>query len=172
MKYYEPNEMLCSFKADRLEDHYVFFAIKKDVDLIKRNNEKPIREDKYGTSVLCIQFDKGDYNFVKIISRYNHTVKNPDATFENNLEKINVGITKRFEQEYHLNIPNSGVKFFKIPGYIKAKDGKYYKYSYKIDSTYYCMDNIIIDNGTVIKKYTDKSRYLFMDYFILDLQKK
>ena len=172
MKYYEPNEMLCSFKADRLEDHYVFFAIKKDVDLIKRNNEKPIREDKYGTSVLCIQFDKGDYNFVKIISRYNHTVKNPDATFENNLEKINVGITKRFEQEYYLNIPNSGVKFFKIPGYIKAKDGKYYKYSYKIDSTYYCMDNIIIDNGTVIKKYTDKSRYLFMDYFILDLQKK
>ena len=170
-KYYQPHEMLCTFKGHRLEEKYIFFAIKKDLNLIKRNND-PKREDDYGKSVLCIQFDKGEYNYVTIITRYNHTVKNPNATYENNLEKINIGLTHSFEQIYHFNIPNSGVRSFSIPGYIKAKDGKYYKYNYEIDNIYYCHNNIIIDNGIVIKSYTNKSRYLIFDYYILDLHTK
>ena len=37
-KYYSEGEELCSFRGDRLDDCYVFFAIKKDVDQIKRED--------------------------------------------------------------------------------------------------------------------------------------
>lgn len=96
-KYYEPYEMLCTFKGDRLAEKHIFFIVKKDLNNIKRSNN-PKREDDYGTSVLCIQFDRGDYNYVTIISRYNHTVKNPNATYNNILEKINPGLTHSFER--------------------------------------------------------------------------
>ena len=59
---------------------------------------------------------------------------------------------------------------FEIKGYVRANDGKYYKYNYEINNVYYCPDNIIIDNFNV-KKY-DKSRYLIIDYFIIDLSNK
>ena len=50
------NELLCTFNdAKRIETHYVFFAVKKNVDEIKRENfKKPEREDEYGTSVISI----------------------------------------------------------------------------------------------------------------------
>lgn len=89
--------MLCTFKGDRLAEKHIFFIVKKDLNNIKRSNN-PKREDDYGTSVLCIQFDRGDYNYVTIISRYNHTVKNPNATYNNILEKINPGLTHSFER--------------------------------------------------------------------------
>jgi len=41
---------------------------------------------------------------------------------------------------------------------------------YEINNIYCCPDNIIIDNGEV-KKY-DKSRYLVIDYFIIDFKEK
>lgn len=170
--YYKPHELLCTFKGDRLKNKYIFFAIKKDINLINRDNQNPHREDEYGSSVLCIQFDKGENNHVTIISRYNHTIKNPNATYENNLDLINAGLTYSFEKYYNLNIQNSGSKSFNIPGYIKAKDGKYYEYNYEIDNIYYCQNNIIIDNGNPIKKYTDKSRYLIIDCYILNIQEK
>ena len=60
---------------------------------------------------------------------------------------------------------------FELRNYINI-NFKYYKYTYEINNIYYCLDNIIIDNGKVIDTYTDKSRYIFLDYFILDRQKK
>ena len=62
------------------------------------------------------------------------------------------------------------IKNFEIKGYVRANDGKYYKYNYEINNVYYCPDNIIIDHFNV-KKY-DKSRYLIIDYFIIDLSNK
>ena len=62
------------------------------------------------------------------------------------------------------------IKNFEIKGYVMANDGKYYKYNYEINNVYYCPDNIIIDNFNV-KRY-DKSRYLIIDYFIIDLSNK
>ena len=93
-KYYSEEEELCSFRGDRLDDCYVFFAIKKDVDQIKREDyDNPMRQDKYGTSVISIQFTRGDINTLSIKNRYNHKVSNPDATFSNNLENIIPGLT-------------------------------------------------------------------------------
>ena len=33
-----------------------------------------------------------------------------------------------------------------IPGYVRANDGKYYKYNFEFNNVYYCPDNVIVDN--------------------------
>lgn len=167
-KYYAPGEELCTFLGDRLEHCYVFFAVKKDVDTIKREDfKRPERQDLYGTSVISIQFERDDSHLLSIKNRYNHTVDNCDATFSNNLDKIIPGLTKSFEKTYGLD---SEFKYnFDIVDYdyVLGEDGKYYKYNYEINQIYYCPNNIIIDHGKV--KKLEKEKYIVLDYFILDL---
>ena len=57
-----------------------------------------------------------------------------------------------------------------IPNYIQARDGKFYKYNQKHNNIYYCPNNIIIQNGLVIR--FDKDKCIVFDYFILDLKGK
>ena len=169
-KYYAQGEELCTFNGGRLNRCRVFFAVKKNVSDIKREDFKnPTRQDEYGTSVISIQFTKDGTNTLSIKNRYNHTVNNPDATFSNNLDNIIPGLTESFER-YKGIIQRYKSQNFEIKGYVRANDGKYYKYNYEINNVYYCPDNIIIDHFNV-KKY-DKSRYLIIDYFIIDLSNK
>ena len=169
-KYYAPREELCTFNGGRLNRCYVFFAVKKNVDEIKREDfQNPERQDEYGTSVISIQFTRSGHT-LSIKNRYNHRVNNPDATFGNNLENIIPGLTMSFEQEYNLKINQNESKTFDLPEYIIADDGKFYKYNYEDENIYFCPDNIIINNG-VIEKY-DTSRYLLIDYFLIDLKEK
>lgn len=171
-KFYADGEELCTFKGGRLDTCYVFFAVKKDVNNIKREDFRyPLRQDRYGTSVISIQFDKGNVNTLSIKNRYNHKVANPDSTFSNDLENIIAGLTKSFENYYGFKI-NSNKKGFEIPGYVLANDKKYYKYNYEINNIYYCTNNIIIDNFNVIDLYKEKERYIVFDYFLLDLKLK
>ena len=169
-KYYARREELCTFKGGRLDRCRVFFAVKKNVSDIKREDFKnPTRQDEYGTSVISIQFTKDGTNTLSIKNRYNHTVNNPDATFSNNLDNIIPGLTASFEKHKDI-VQKYKSNRFEIKGYVRANDGKYYKYNYEINNVYYCPDNIIIDHFNV-KKY-DKSRYLIIDYFIIDLSNK
>jgi len=170
-KYYESKEELCTFNGGRLDRCHVFFAVKKDVDNIKRKHFKnPERQDEYGTSVISIQFTKGKINTLSIKNRYNHTVSNPDATFSNNLENIIPGLTESFEKKYNLNINQNTSKDFDLRYYVKANDKKYYKYNYERNNIYYCPNNIIIDNYEV--KQLEKEKYILLDYFIIDLVNK
>ena len=170
-KYYKENEVLCTRKnKNRLKSCHVFFAVKKDVDDIKREDfQNPKRDDNYGTSVISIQFSRGLINTLSIKNRYNHTVDNPDATFNNDLENIIPGLSYSFENYYGFNINQNNSVYLRL-GYVKANDKKYYKYNMEINNVYYCPDNIIIKNGKVIKDYIDKEKYLLIDNFIIDLQ--
>jgi len=173
-KYYANGEELCTFRdPNRINNHYIFFIIKEGADTLNRKLfTSPKREDEYSVSLLDLQFDKGKKQRVSIKSRYNHTVSNPDATYSNNLENIAEGLTAAFEKEYGFRIGNEYKVNFELRNYVLARDDKYYKYNYEINNIHYCLDNIIIDDGEVIDKYTDKSRYTFMDYFILDTKEK
>lgn len=173
-KYYADGEQLCTFMDDRLSRSYVFFAVKKNVDDIKRENfSNPQRQDEYGTSVISIQFSRIRPNMLSIKNRYNHKVSNPDATFSNNLENIIEGLTNSFEKYYNLDIRQNEQNFFEIPGYVLASDGKWYKYNYEINGIYYCPDNIIIDNNSnVLRDFKEKEKFIVFDYFILDLVNK
>ena len=169
-KYYQPNEQLCTFDGGRLKSCQVFFAVKKNVEEIKRENfKKPEREDEYGTSVISIQFSRGEQNILSIKNRYNHTVENPDCTFGNDLDNIIPGLTNSFKRDYNLNLISnkSGLCF---SNYVIAKNGKYYRYNQEINGVYYCPNNIIIDNYEVIRY--EKERYIVLDYFIIDLKEK
>ena len=147
-KYYAKGEELCTFKGDRLNRCVVFWAVKKDAEDIKREDfDKPRREDEYGTSVMSIQFEKQGLCTVSIKNRYNHFVNNPDATYGNNLDRIAPGLEQSFERllkERGLSFDNSNIESFKIPGYVVANDGKYYKYNQEINGVYYCPGNIVI----------------------------
>ena len=166
-KYYEPHEELCTFTfGGRLHRCFVFFAVKKDVDKIIRSDfTKPDRQDRYGTSVISIQFTRGNNNTVSIKNRYNHSVNNPDATFGNNLDNIIPGLTYAFNKTYNLNITPI-TRYFDLHNYVLTNEGKYIKYNSEVNGVYYCRDNIIYLNGQV-KRY-DKQKYIVMDYFILD----
>lgn len=172
-KYYLSRESLCTFKGNRLDTCYVFFAVKKNVEDINRSDFiNPLRQDVYGTSVISIQFTKGNVNILSIKNRYNHTVSNPDATFSNNLENIVPGLTRSFEREYGFQINQNLFGEFEIPGYVRIKNGKFHKYNYEINNIYYCPGNIIINNFEIVDDYKEREKYIIADYFIIDLVNK
>ena len=166
-KYYAKEEELCTFKSDRLRTNRVFFAVKDNALDIKRKSD-PKREDEYGTSVLSLQFTLNT-NYLSIKNRYNHTVNNPDATYQNNLENIAKGLTYSFEK--YLGIKQSNAQGdFEIPNYVRAADGKYYRYNFEVNNKYYCPDNIVIHNFKEVS--FPKGKYILFDGFLLDLVDK
>lgn len=169
-KYYIKEEELCTFNGGRLNNWYVFFAVKKNVEDIKRENfSHPERQDEYGTSVISIQFKKDNSHTLSIKNRYNHKVENPDSTFSNNLDNIIPGLTESFAKYYGLkqSFDDTG---FELKGYVEATDGKFYQYNQEINNIYYCPNNIVIDNFEV-RRY-EKERYILFEHFILDLKEK
>ena len=165
-KYYTKGEEPFIFNGNRLRNYDVFFAVKKNADNIKREDfEKKDKQDLYGNSVLCIQFWKNEpLSNVSIKNRYNRKV-----TYSS-LDTIFPGLTKAFEEKYKSCLANSYKRQFEMPCYVKAKDGRFYKYNYRINKIYYCANNVIIDDLNVIKY--DKERYIVFDYFILDTKNK
>lgn len=172
-KYYKKGEEICTFWTNRTASNYVFFAVKKNVDEIKREDfPHPKREDEYGTSVISIQFTKGSVQTLSIKNRYNHTVSHPDATFSNSLENIIPGLTNAFikEKGYNINQENSKLDF--NDNWKWTDEKKYYFVNYEKNNISYGPDNIIIDNSKVVDKYREKEKYIVMDCFILDLVNK
>ena len=176
-KYYARNEVLCTiYNGGRLNTRDCFFAVRKDVDKIERENfTNPQKEDEYSTSVLGIQFTRDARCTVEIISRYNHTVINPNCTLGNNLDRLAPGLSQSFTnllKERGLNFNNSQIETdFEIPGYTLASDGKYYKYNMEVDGIYYCPNNIIIGNG-VPREAIPLDRGMVIDNFCIDFKNK
>lgn len=175
-KYYAPDEVLCTiYNGGRLKTRDCFFAVKKDVDNIRRENfGTPDKSDEYSTSVLGIQFTRDSMSTVQIISRYNHTVNNPNCTLGNDLDNLAPGLSQSFGKllkERGLRLTAFGKKGFNIPGYVLARDGRYYKYNMEENGIYYCPGNIIISDGEV-NSIGEPERGIFADYFYVDFQNK
>lgn len=181
-RYYdqERDEVLCTYKdvAGRLSTCRIWFAIKKDVDQINRDNPEfhiPEREDRYGTSVLSIQVDKRS-GILSIKNRYNDGVENPDNTFDSNLDYIIPGLSDAFQKQFRVHFPKMGEleEPFELPDYINV-GGKFYHYNYLIQKqdksgdVYYCDNNVIIDNFKVQQL---KLHQMLIDYFVFDFNKK
>lgn len=169
-KYWAEGEELCTFKGGRLNSCRVWFAVKKNVDEIKREDfPVPEREDLYGTSVISIQFSKDMNHYLSIKNRYNHSVANPDNTFYSDLNNIISGLADAFERDYGVRdkrkVRNSD---FELDNYI-CVEGKHYHYNYEIENVYYCDGGVIIDNGEVIKL---PEHQMLIDYFIVDFKEK
>lgn len=173
-KYYAWEEELCTFDGGRLKTARVWFAVKKNVDQIRREDfPNPKRQDEYGTSVISIQFTRGIINHLSIKNRYNHTVNNPDATFSNNLENIVSGLTHAFAEEYGIRLIAEKYPIdFELSNYVLANDGKFYKYNIKKGDIYYCENDIVIDNCASQIMQFDGCKNMLIDCYVLDLENK
>lgn len=168
-KYYAKGEELCTFRQNRLNTCRVWFAIKDNIEEIKRENFRvPKRQDEYGTSVISIQFAKNRSRALSIKNRYNHTVENPDNTFNNSLDNIILGLTDAFERDFGARSLYDNDSNFELCNYALAEN-KMYPMNYEINNVCYCENNIIIDNG-IVKKLP--LHQMLIDYFIVDFKEK
>lgn len=178
-KYYQDNELLCTFDhiEDRLENCDIFFAVKINVDEIKREDFKnPQREDEYGTSVISIQFSKFN-NIVSIKNRYNHSVLFPDATFANNLNNIIEGLRDSFITHYNLgDCVRPVYRRFYLTNYYQPHGDQYegyygpqYRIINHIGRYVYSDNNVVIDTqaNDEVTQY-DTSRYILTNYYLID----
>lgn len=181
-KYYKREERLCTFRGKRLNTCRVWFAVKKelldDTNAIKRGNP-PQRQDNYGTSVISIQFTKGEHSYLSIKNRYNHSVTNPDCTFNNNLDNIVLGLTYSFCNKFGLNLTKrdnySTSSFFYDymidRSYAQSNDEKFYKIKEYISTGRLCYNNNIVKvDGTVVN--FDKSTYTMFGTYLLSHKHK
>ena len=167
-KYFRKGEELCTFRdSNRYKDYYMIHAVKENADKIQPF-PNPQREDEYGTSVISIQISK-DSDFISIKNRYNHGLKkqNPDATFNNNPDKIVPGLTDSLKKYFHTDFTTStGVE---LPDNYIRIDNQLVCYNYELDNIYYSSDYYIQD-GNIVKLNT--AHQIMMDYIILDTQTK
>lgn len=170
-KYWQKDEQLCTFKGDRLRTCRVWFAIKDDIDSIKREDfDIPMRQDRYGTSAISIQFSRGKFQTLSIKNRYNHAVCNPDNTFGNDLDNIIAGLSDAFFKSYGVKDMSGGDSDFEMPHYLRYDD-KYYHYNNEIDGVYYCDNNVIIDDlrGEI---YQLPEHLILAGYHIFDIKNR
>ena len=160
-KYYRPDEKLCTFgDATRHENYYMIHAVKRGADKIKPF-DKPQRDDEYGTSVISIQIAKTG-GFISIKNRYNHTVDNPDATFNNNPDEIIPGLTNSLKKYFDVDF---NVSHAPIPAHYRMVNDQLVRYNHEINNVYFGSD-YYFSGSEITKLNTDYE--LMLDCFILD----
>ena len=160
-KYFRKNEELCTFRDPaRYKNYYMIHAVKRGAENIKPATN-PEREDEYGTSVISIQIAKNG-GFISIKNRYNHRVMNPDATFNNNPDKIIHGLTDSLKKFFHVDFNTSENP---LPHNFRMVNDQLVRYNYEIDNIYFGSDYHF--SGSRITKL-NKDYEVMLDYFILD----
>ncbi len=162
-KYFKHYEELCTFRdPTRYQNYYIIHAVKKDVDEIKREYfTHPDRQDRYGTSVISIQIAKNG-SHISIKNRYNHTVNNPDATFDNNPDNIIPGLSYSLQKHFDINFTFSPVP---VPSHFILRNNQLIRYNTEINNVY-IGDGYYVDNNGI--QHIHKDYEIQMDHFILD----
>lgn len=165
-KYYRPGEELCTFDDPlRHKKNYIIHAVKRGADKIKPSDH-PEREDEYGTSVISIQILKTG-GVISIKNRYNHTVKNPDATFNNNPDNIIPGLTHALQKYFDVTFNTTHNP---LPNNFRMIHDQFVYFDQEINNTYFGPDYYF--SGSTITKLKDNgSQILFYRGFMLDISK-
>ena len=160
-KYFRPHEALCTFNdPERHLEYYIIHAVKRGADKIEPA-QHPDRQDEYGTSVISIQILKTG-GFISIKNRYNHTVYDPDATFNNNPDNIISGLTDSLRKFFNVDFDVSNAS---LPRNFRLVHNQFVRFNYEINDVYFGKDYYF--RGSDITKLN--SDYEFMlDYFVLN----
>lgn len=160
-KYYRPNEEICTLRdPSRHENFYMIHAIKKNADKIKPA-AKPERDDEYGTSVISIQIAKKG-GFISIKNRYNHTVDNPDATFDNNPDNIIPGLSGSLKKYFNVDFNTHKSA---LPNHYRFVNDQLVRFNYEINNVYFGANCYFV--GSNITRLKPENEFMF-DCFILD----
>ncbi|MBP5363984.1 MAG: hypothetical protein J6Y49_01380 [Alphaproteobacteria bacterium] len=164
-KYYRPGEMICTLQDPcRHKEYYMIHAIKRGADKIKPS-DNPQREDEYGTSVISIQIAKTG-GFISIKNRYNHTVNDPDNTFNSNPDNIIPGLSESLKKFFDVDF---NVTDALIPsGFIIVND-QLVRYDYEINNKYFGSNYYV--EGSTITKLNNDNQILFDYGFVLTVSK-
>ena len=166
-KYYAPGENICFFyNHDRPDNYYIVNAVHKNAgDLRRRDFTSPERGDEYGGSVFSIHMLKSG-GFICITNRYNHTVSNPDNSFDSNPDNIVPGLSGSLKKYFDVDFVTGGVS---LPeGFISAK-GRICKYSRERGGIYFG-DGFWAKDGVVTE--LDPAYEIFLDHFKFDSRDK
>ncbi|MBR5355166.1 MAG: leucine-rich repeat protein [Alphaproteobacteria bacterium] len=164
-KYFRPDEELCTFRdKNRYKNNYMIHAVKLGADEIKPS-ETPERQDEYGTSVISIQIPKTG-GTISIKNRYNHTVNNPDATFNNNPDNIIIGLTNSLQKFFGVQF---NVSLVELPDNYRLVEDQLVKYNYEIYNIYFG-PNYYFTGDKITKINTGYQ--VMMDCLILDEKEK
>lgn len=164
-KYFRPGEELCTFwDTTRHINNYIIHAIKHNAEDIKPAIV-PERQDEYGVSVISIQIAKSG-GVISIKNRYNHTVNNPDATFNNNPDNIIPGLTEALKKEFGVDFEAHEAI---IPHNYRMVNNQLVRFNYELNNTYYD-EKYYLEGTNIIKLNTDYE--LMVDYVILNTKTK
>lgn len=166
-RYFEPSERLCTFKDEaRFKRYHIINAVRKDVDKIRRCDfDNPMREDEYGTSVISIQILKSG-GFISIKNRYNHTVSNPDNTFNSCPDKIIEGLSDAIKN--YFNVDFSAQKTALPEGYM-LQNNHIIKYNYEHNNIY-VGNGFYASDGNITE--INKSSEILLDTVLFNLHTK
>lgn len=152
-KYYRQGEVICTYNnlRSRMREYHMLVAVKKDIDKIERPTN-PSRDDEYGTSVLNIQIARNG-SHMSIKNRYNHTVSEPDSTFNNNLDRLYFGLQSMVLGYYGFASLNNKKSFYKN---ITNIGGVYLKYHTEKENVYF--GSFVLDGVNGVR-FADAGRY-------------
>lgn len=164
-KYFSPSEKLCTFHdKNRFKDYYIINAVKENAETLNRDDFlSPKREDAYGTSVISIQILKSG-GFISIKNRYNHTVKNPDNTFNSNPDNIIDGLSSALKAYFSVDFSSHATV---LPDDYALVNGQIIHYHEEVKNVYFGKD-FYAKNGVIYP--IDKDKEIMLENVILNLK--
>lgn len=174
----ENGELLCTiyqnldYGAKRFNDYYVIHAVKKEVlgdDKLPESqwhikpSRYPQREDEYGRSVISIQIAKTG-GFISIKNRYNHTVIDPDNTFDSNPDNIIQGLSNSLKSHFNVEFTSTNTP---LPQKFRFVNDRVIRYNFERNNVYIGPDYYF--SGSDITKLNNDYE-LILDYNILDIR--
>lgn len=164
--WFQKGDAWCKYEDDGRWNRYDIYVVWKPELKDMKPLQNPKVDDEYSLSLMSIGCVDGQ--LFQICQRYNHSAKgSADWALGGNLNNLAENLTEAFCKEFGYETIGKIKKF--MPDSTIVRHGKYVKYNYEINDVYFC-ENAVIDAESF--KYTDKSRYTILDYFVVDWQEK